>query len=284
MTKENARRGIVKAYYNKDFLYSPNARAIRLLAEYFEPQARLRKHKIRGTIVMFGSARAVPPEELETEIIASRSKLETADGAAARAIQKRLDIIEQLSRYYIEAQQLAFLLTQYYKNHEDQKQRHVICSGGGPGIMEAANRGAAEAGGKTVGFGISLPFEQGINSYIEPDQAFEFHYFFMRKFWFIYLAKALVVFPGGFGTLDELFETLTLVQTGKVKKKLPVVLYGARYWEDVVRFDKMVDWGVIAPDDVGLFRICNTPEEALEYLKTEINSAYPMEPGEGSLE
>jgi uncharacterized protein (TIGR00730 family) len=273
-----------KAYDNQEFLHGAHARTIRILAEYLEPQARLRQQKIRGTIVMFGSARAHSPEELGDEITALRAKLETAKGEDARQIQRRMTNAERMTRYYSEASELAFLLTQHFQTQADFRDRHVICSGGGPGIMEAANRGAFEAGGKTLGLGISLPHEQHINPYLDPKLTFEFHYFFMRKYWFMYLARALVVFPGGFGTMDELFEMMTLVQTRKVVKKLPIVLYGSRYWEEVMRFDTMVDWGVIAPEDLNIFHICDNPKQAFEYLKKEIDGRAGGEPVDGRSE
>lgn len=273
-----------KAYYNKDFLFSPNARTIRILSEYLEPQARLKRHKIRGLIVMFGSARANSPEELTGRIGELKKRLETAGEEEAARLRAQITRDERMSRYYADAARLSYLLTEHYKNLSGAKNRYVVCSGGGPGIMEAANRGAHEAGGKTVGFGISLPFEQGINRFIDRDLAFEFHYFFMRKYWFMYLAKALVVFPGGFGTMDELFEVLTLVQTRKVTKKLPIILYGSRYWEEVIRFDTMIEWGMISPEDVNLFKLCDSPEEAFEYLKTEINHQADPEPEPPSAE
>ena len=273
-----------KAYYNKDFLFSPNARTIRILAEYLEPQTRLRQHKIRGLVVIFGSARALSPEELADKIRATQKQIEAAGEEDAARLREQITCFERMSRYYADAARLSYLLTQHYQAIPNAKNLYVVCSGGGPGIMEAANRGAHEAGGKTVGFGISLPFEQGINRFIDRDLAFEFHYFFMRKYWFMYLAKALVVFPGGFGTMDELFEVLTLVQTRKVTKKLPIILYGSRYWEEVIRFDTMIKWGVITPDDVNLFKLCDSPEEAFEYLKQEINHRDPAEPDPPSAE
>lgn len=273
-----------KAYYNKDFLFSPNARTIRILAEYLEPQARLKQHKIRGCVVMFGSSRALSPEELAEKIRETWRTLETAADEEAIKLREQITSLEQMSRFYADAARLSYLLTQHYQAIQNAKNRYVVCSGGGPGIMEAANRGAHEAGGKTVGFGISLPFEQGINRFIDRNLAFEFHYFFMRKYWFMYLAKALVVFPGGFGTMDELFEMLTLVQTRKVTKKLPIVLYGSRYWEETIHFDNMVKWGVISAEDVNLFMMCDTPEEAFEYLKREINHRETPEPDPPSAE
>ncbi len=235
-----------KAYKNLDFLNSRDARTLRILSEYLEPLSRFRRHHITDTVVFYGSARALPPDEART--------------APERA----------LSAYYEDARRLAQLLTDWSKALHDPKRRFIVCSGGGPGIMEAANRGASEASGISIGLGISLPKEPTINEYITRELAFEFHYFFMRKFWFVYLAKALVVFPGGFGTMDELFELLTLVQTRKVDRPLPIVLYGKDFWNEVINFDALVRWGTIAREDLKLFRITATPEEAFEYLKTEL--------------
>ncbi|HEY3295453.1 MAG TPA: TIGR00730 family Rossman fold protein [bacterium] len=280
----NAREFYPKAYNNKEFLYSPQARIVRMMAEYLEPQARLRQYKVRGTIVMFGSARALSPEELDVAMRQARAEAEQASAADRKRIMHRMSCMEKLSRYYAETEQLARMLTEYFQALPDARDRHVICSGGGPGIMEAANRGAIEAGGRTVGLGISLPMEQSANRYLDPRLTFEFHYFFMRKYWFMYLARALVVFPGGFGTMDELFEMLTLIQTKKVRKRLPIVLYGGAYWESVLHFDTMLDWGVISPEDLNLFKICNTPEEAFEFIKSEVHLLAATEPHEPSLE
>ncbi len=239
---------VEKAYRREKFLNSRSARTIRILAEYTEPEDRFRRRHIRDTVVFFGSARA--PSE-------------PGDGPANR-----------LHRYYEDARKLAKMLTEWSRGLGNTHHRFVICSGGGPGIMEAANRGAREGGGRSIGLGISLPMEQGINPYTPRELAFEFHYFFMRKFWFIYLCKALVVFPGGFGTLDELAEVLTLVQTRKLNKQLPVVIYGSEYWNEVIHFDAMVRWGTVGPSDLALFRMVDTPDEAFEYLREELTRLY----------
>jgi len=172
-----------------------------------------------------------------------------------------------MARYYEDARRMAFLLSQWSANIPARRRRFVVTTGGGPGIMEAANRGAREAGAKTIGLNIRLPFEQHPNPYITPSLNFDFHYFFMRKFWFAYLAKALVIFPGGFGTLDELFEILTLAQTQKLAKKILVVIYGREYWSRLINFQAMVDAGAISADDLDLFTIVDTPEEGMEFLK-----------------
>jgi uncharacterized protein (TIGR00730 family) len=223
------------AYLNEKFLNSPDARAIRMLAEFLEPLAHFRRQKVRDTVVFFGSARL------------------TEDGP--------------LGNYYRDARTLARMLTEWSDQFTNSTYRFVVCSGGGPGIMEAANRGAADANGKSVGLNIGLPFEQFPNPYITPELSFEFHYFFMRKFWFAYLAKALVVFPGGFGTLDELMELLTLTQTQKLAKKMSIILYGSTYWKEIINFDALVKYGMISPGDLELFQYADDPDTAFELLK-----------------
>jgi len=239
------------AYLNDNFLNSPDARAIRLLAEYLEPLSVFRHQKIRDTVVFFGSARV------------------RDDGP--------------LGQYYNDARTLARKITEWAAQFTDNgTYRFVVCSGGGPGIMEAANRGAAEAGGKTVGLNIGLPFEQLPNPYISPELSFEFHYFFMRKLWFAYLAKALVVFPGGFGTMDEMTEILTLSQTQKLAKKIGIVLYGSSYWKEIINFDALVRHGVISPADLDLFQYADDPDTAFklltEHLMTYLQPETPETP------
>jgi len=237
MTNQNPPHGDRRqvAYMNDQFLNSPDARALRILSEFLEPLAHFRREKIRDTVVFFGSARI------------------RDEGP--------------MSRYYQDARTLARLLTEWSSQFDSNLHRFVICSGGGPGIMEAANRGAHDAGGKTVGLNIGLPFEQFPNPYITPELSFEFHYFFMRKFWFSYLAKALVVFPGGFGTLDEMMEVLTLVQTQKLAKKMAIVVYGSAYWNEVINFEALVKHGMISAEDLSLFQFADDPETAFELLK-----------------
>ncbi|HEX3747406.1 MAG TPA: TIGR00730 family Rossman fold protein [Bryobacteraceae bacterium] len=237
MTSENPPHGDRRpvAYLNEKFLNSPDARALRILSEFLEPLAHFRREKIRDTVVFFGSARI------------------REEGP--------------MSRYYEDARTLARMLTEWSEQFANNTHRFVICSGGGPGIMEAANRGAHEGGGKTVGLNIGLPFEQFPNPYITPELSFEFHYFFMRKFWFSYLAKALVVFPGGFGTLDEMMEVLTLVQTQKLAKKMAIVVYGSAYWNEVINFQALVKHGTISEEDLSLFQFADDPQTAFEILK-----------------
>ncbi len=233
------------AYLNEKFLNSPDARAIRMIAEFLEPLAHFRRERIRDTVVFFGSARL------------------REDGP--------------LGQYYHDARKLASLLTEWAEQFTNSTHRFVVCSGGGPGIMEAANRGAADVAGKTIGLNIGLPFEQFPNPYITPELSFEFHYFFMRKFWFAYLAKALVVFPGGYGTLDEMMELLTLVQTQKLAKKIAIVLYGSAYWKEIINFDALVRHGMISPEDLNLFRYADDPQTAFEILKKEL-MVYALQP------
>src|SRR5437588_4624208 len=220
------------AYKNPDFLNSADGRILRILAEYSEPLSRFRREKIQDTVVFFGSARFANMSEAESalEVLQKPGSARPADFDVQ--IKKARAAVE-MARYYEEARQLGFMLTQWTMELPYKRHRFVVTSGGGPGIMEAANRGAREAGGKTIGLNIRLPYEQFPNRYITPELNFEFHYFFMRKYWFAYLAKALVVFPGGFGTLDELFELLTLAQTQKLAKKILVLVYGKDYWHKV---------------------------------------------------
>ncbi len=264
-----------KAYNNLEFLNSPEARIIRILAEFMEPQRRFRHQNVRDTIVFFGSARIRSRREalrdLQAVQKAERGKRPTRTSLTALR-QARMAV--EMSRYYEDTVELARLLTRWSRSLA-RSNRFVICSGGGPGIMEAANKGAILAGGKSIGMNISLPFEQFANRYISPGLSFEFHYFFLRKFWFVYLAKALVIFPGGFGTLDELMEVLTLLQTDKIKKKMTVVIYGSKYWKSVLNFDEMVQRGVITKTDLKLFRFCDTPQDAFEYLKSSLLRHYP---------
>jgi uncharacterized protein (TIGR00730 family) len=233
------------AYLNEKFLNSPDARGIRMLAKFLEPLSHFRREKVRDTVVFFGSARL------------------TEDGP--------------LAEYYHGARTLARLLTEWADQFTNSTYRFVVCSGGGPGIMEAANRGAYDVKGKSIGLNIGLPFEQFPNPYITPELSFEFHYFFMRKFWFAYLAKALVVFPGGFGTMDELMELLTLTQTQKLAKKMAIVLYGSKYWKEIINFDALVKYGMISPEDLNLFQYADDPQSAFEILKSSLMT-YAMQP------
>jgi uncharacterized protein (TIGR00730 family) len=226
------------AYKNEGFLDSNDARPLRILAEYLEPMHAFHRERVCDTIVFFGSARLAPGSPL--------------------------------GHYYDAARELARLVTTWSKNLPSHAHRYVVCTGGGGGIMEAANRGASEAGGKTIGLNIGLPHEQRPNPYVTRELTFEFHYFFMRKLWFAYLARALVVFPGGFGTLDELLEILTLVQTRKIDRHIPVVLYGSSYWNEIINFDALVRHGMINRDDLALVQFADDPAAALGLLQAGI--------------
>ncbi len=277
------------AYENSSFLNSADGRIIRIVAEYCEPLARFRKEQIQDTVVFFGSARFRGREEADHELElldntgATRpapkeeqpaSIPQIVEGTATDLQRKRAVAAVEMARYYEDARRLAQLLTHWAKSIPSRRHRFVVTSGGGPGIMEAANRGAHEAGGKTIGLNIRLPFEQSPNPYITPSLNFEFHYFFMRKLWFAYLSKALVVFPGGFGTLDEMFEILTLAQTQKLAKKITVVIYGSDYWKRIFNLQALVDTGAISPKDIELFNFADTPEQAFEMLRRGLTENY----------
>jgi uncharacterized protein (TIGR00730 family) len=267
------------AYENPDFLNSPDGRILRILAEYNEPMARFRRERIQDTVVFFGSARfrALDVASHELELLDNTGSVQPApeseqparstDTEPTELQHKRAEAAVEMARYYEDARSLARLMTQWSKNLPGRRHRFVITSGGGPGIMEAANRGAWEAGGKTIGLNIMLPFEQQPNPYITPALNLNFHYFFMRKYWFAYLAKALVVFPGGFGTLDEMFELLTLDQTHKLSKPITIVIYGSSYWKNVINLELLAEKGAIAVKDLDLFQFADTPEQAFEILK-----------------
>src|SRR5438105_1555710 len=254
------------AYENEPFLNSPDGRILRILAEYAEPLARFRREQIQDTVVFFGSARFQSRENAQKmlDVVAHHASGPVEEIEAER---RRALAAVDMARYYEDARRMAYLLTEWASQIPARRRRFVVTTGGGPGIMEAANRGAQEAGSKSIGLNIRLPFEQYPNPYITPSLNFEFHYFFMRKFWFAYLAKALVIFPGGFGTLDELFEILTLAQTQKLAKKILVVIYGREYWNRLINFQAMVDAGAVSPEDLDLFRIVDSPEEGFEFLR-----------------
>jgi uncharacterized protein (TIGR00730 family) len=295
------------AYENPHFIHSPDGRTLRIFAEYWEPLARFRKERIQDTVVFFGSARfasmdaanqqmalleksggakLAPPEEQPAGsgiVSATDDELEAITGVDERGELslkvKRAHAAIEMARYYEDARKLAHMLTKWSMSIQSKRKRFVVTSGGGPGIMEAANLGAWEAGGKTIGLNIRLPFEQMPNPYITPELNFEFHYFFMRKYWFAYLAKALVVFPGGFGTMDEMFELLTLAQTGKLAKKMLVIIYGREYWNRIVNLKALADWGAISPKDLDLFQFVDTPEEGFEALKAGLTQHH-LEPAQ----
>jgi uncharacterized protein (TIGR00730 family) len=267
--RERAKR----AYENLEFLNSVDARTLRILAEYMEPLQRFHKEKVKDTIVFFGSARLKPEDEAAADVKHLHSLLKREKLTNRVFVEKELERAKKHlrnARYYTEAMELARLLTEWSLSLHEKGQHFLICSGGSGGIMEAANRGAMLAGGRSIGLNISLPSEQMPNPYITQALNFEFHYFFMRKFWFMNLAKALVIFPGGFGTLDEFMELITLVQTGKITYHLPIIMYGGDYWKRVVNFKTMADEGMIAPEDLHLIHFSDSPREAFEYLKTNL--------------
>jgi uncharacterized protein (TIGR00730 family) len=285
------------AYEDSDFINSPDGRILRIMAEYQEPMARFQRERIQDTVVFFGSARfrALDVASSALELLANTGSVQLAPeyeqparpdeiaSGEASGMQRRLaESAVEMARYYEDARKLAGMIASWAQTLPGRRHRFVVTSGGGPGIMEAANRGAYEAGCKTIGLNIKLPFEQYPNPYITPSLNFNFHYFFMRKYWFAYLAKALVVFPGGFGTLDEMFELLTLAQTKKLAKKITVVIYGSDYWKNVINLDLLAEKGAIAMSDLDLFQFADTPEEAFAILKTSLTeyhleSAYERE-------
>jgi hypothetical protein len=267
MTKRS--RAQTKAYEDTGFLSSKDARALRILAEYLEPKSRFDRHKVDDTIVFMGSARIKSREDAEEMV--RRAK----NGKDVDRAQTAL----RMSAYYEAARQLASRLTQWSKGLDDEERRFVVCTGGGPGIMEAANRGAAEAKGLNVGLTISIPVEEFDNPYVTHELSFHFHYFFMRKFWFAYLAKAVIVFPGGYGTLDELFELLTLVQTRKMKKPMPIVLFGTEYWREVIDFDALARHGMINPEDIELVHRTDSVDDAYQWIVAQLAEKALGRPG-----
>jgi len=285
------------AYENPDFLDSPDGRILRILSEYNEPMARFRRERIQDTVVFFGSARfhALDEASHELELLDNTGSVQPAPeseqpakpGEESTALRRsRAQAAVEMARYYEDARTLARLMTEWAMKIPGRRRRFVITSGGGPGIMEAANRGAWEAGGKTIGLNIKLPFEQRPNPYITPELNFNFHYFFMRKYWFVYLAKALVVFPGGFGTLDEMFEVLTLDQTNKLSKPITVVIYGSSYWKNVLNLELLAEKGAIGLRDLDLFQFADTPEQAFAILTdglTRNHLSGDEAPGEGTV-
>ena len=265
------------AYLDPKFLESTEARPVRILAEYLEPLRRFKEQKIQDTVVFFGSARVDSRQRALQALRTLRSRgVCDADDRYQAELTKTRKAVEW-ARFYEEARQLARLLTEWSQTLPSENHRFVVTSGGGPGIMEAANRGAHDAGGKTIGLNIRLPYEQGANKYITDGLHFEFHYFFMRKFWFAYMATAMVIFPGGFGTCDELFEILTLAQTDKLSKKMIVILYGSEYWDEVLSLRPMAEWGAIADQDLDLLHHADSPSQAFDYLRDHL-VAHHLEP------
>jgi len=263
------KRSQTKAYQHPGFLNSKDARPLRILSEYLEPKSRFDYHKVDDTIVFMGSARIRSREDAEAMLQA----------AQAGKDRERGELALRMSAYYEAARELAHRLTNWSKALDREERRFVVCTGGGPGIMEAANRGAAEAKGMNVGLTISIPVEEFDNPYVTRELAFHFHYFFMRKFWFAYLAKAVIVFPGGYGTLDELFELLTLVQTRKMKKPMPIVLFGTEYWREIVDFDALARHGMINPEDIELVHRTDSVDDAYDWIVLQLAEKALGQPG-----
>jgi uncharacterized protein (TIGR00730 family) len=275
MSDSEATKPIMPPWLDHDFLSSPAARTIRILSEYLEPADRLRRESIRDTIVFFGSARSLAPEVAQKQLILIDEQIELSGSIMPEleAARSKAENSLRLARYYDDCVELARRVTEWSKSLTGNR-HFIVCSGGSGGMMEAANRGAALAEGKSLGLNITLPFEQAINAYVSPGLAFNFHYFFMRKFWFVYLAKALIVFPGGFGTMDEMFEVLTLIQTKKPRKPMPVILFGTAFWDDVLNFDALLRWGVIGAADLQIFYKTDSVDDAFNYLKGRLEELY----------
>ena len=261
------------AFQDPEFLLRDDLRSVRLQLELLKPEIILREQHIESTVVVFGSSRLVDPETAEARLVSAQTEYDKKkeDPLLVRKLAAARHALEN-SRYYSEARKLGHLISS-----NTGKDKLVVITGGGPGIMEAANKGAKLAGGSSIGLNISIPFEQFVNKYVDEELAFEFHYFFMRKFWFAYLSKALVIFPGGFGTMDELFEVLTLVQTEKIKKKLILIIYDEKYWKSVLNFDELVDKGMISESDLKLFNFCNNIDEAFNKIVDHLKKHYAKE-------
>jgi len=280
MTKKREDETSPLSFLNTEFLKSPAARAIRILSEYLEPAERLRRARIRDTIVFFGSARSPSPEQAAQRLAQVNEEIAQAGAVSAELAEARTaaETSVRLARYYQDAVELSRRLTEWSKALTGNRD-FIVCSGGSGGMMEAANRGASLAGGKTIGLNIQLPHEQAVNSYVPPELVFNFHYFFMRKFWFVYFAKALVIFPGGYGTLDEFFEVLTLIQTNKPRKVMPVVLFGNEYWDEVINFDAFVRWGTISAKELEIFYKTDSVDDAYKYLTARLEGLYATPDG-----
>jgi uncharacterized protein (TIGR00730 family) len=276
---------VLKAYEDLDFLNSSDARILRILAEFIEPQTQFRKHKIVDTIVFFGSARLMSKRKATAALnrFKTINPKDTTNDKLAVSLRNAQHMV-RMSRYYEDAVELSRRLTEWSMNLDTSGNRFIICTGGGPGIMEAANKGAKLAGGYSLGLNISIPFEQFINKYVSRDLRFEFHYFFMRKFWFAYLAKALIVFPGGFGTMDEFFEILTLIQTDKIKKKMQLIVYDEKYWKNIINFDALVNNNVISSSDMNIFSFCNNVDDAFTLITKHFEKHYLRKAAEKSQE
>src|SRR5271170_843315 len=265
------------AYQDPQFMESLPARPLRILAEYFDPLVRLRRANVGDTIVMFGSARIQSRDRAVADLKRIQQKARSRKTPEWRLKVRAARSIVEMSRYYEEARELSRRITEWSMTLGTHPKRFVICSGGGPGIMEAANRGAAEAGGSSVGLSIQLPHEQRPNSYITPELNFCCHYFVMRKLWFSQKAKALIVFPGWFGTMDELWEMLTLLQTGKLSSHHLILIYGRKYWDKVLDWRHMVSTGMISQREYKMLQFSDTVEEAFQHVRTEMET-YHLSP------
>ncbi len=274
MEKETRLGKADKAYDNKDFLHSRDGRTLRILSEYLYPEKYFNSHNVNRVVVFYGSARSVSQVDWNATARDLQTQLTNATGDEKIAIQKKIEFHDRkklISKYYDECEEIAYRFGKWSMELPEEK-RYDICTGGGPGMMEAANKGAKRSGCNSIGLNISLPFEQEPNQFITPSLNFEFHYFFMRKFWFVNLAKALVAMPGGFGTMDELFENLTLIQTKKLTRQVPVLLYPKVYWQKLIDFDYFLDMGMISKSDLDLFHFANTPDEAVDFLISELSN------------
>lgn len=269
-----------KAYDNREFIHSRDGRTIRILSEYLYPEQHFRKRNINRAIIFFGSARSYSRVQHKAEEESLENLLMEAEGTDKKVIEAKMEALrlkKEVTSYYEDARKLAKMICNWSRGLDvEDNERFYICSGGGPGIMEAANRGAYECGEPNIGLNISLPFEQEPNQYISPDLNFEFHYFFMRKFWFVDISSAFVVFPGGYGTMDELFEILTLQQTSKIHRPIPIILYSEKFWKDLINFELMVQLGTIKREDLDLFRFANSPDEAFNILTRELKEIYKI--------
>lgn len=262
-----------KAYEDLKFLDSPDGRTVRMLTEYLQPRSKFRRHKIMDTIVFFGSARLKSKRDAMKDYNEIKNKNPKSTQRFAGKLREA-QLMVNMSKYYEDAVELSRRITEWSINLETSANRFIVCTGGGPGVMEAANKGAKKAGGYSVGLNISIPYEQFVNKYVTPELSFEFHYFFMRKFWFAYLSKAFVIFPGGFGTMDELFEVLTLIQTEKIRKKLALIIYDEKYWKSIINFDELVDKGLISAEDLKHFTFCNSLDQAYDAIVKHLKKYY----------
>jgi uncharacterized protein (TIGR00730 family) len=273
-----------KSYRNDNFLASRQARLIRIMCELEEPQARMAAENVDNIVMFFGSARAKPRPQYEEALKEAEAKVAAKPGdPAAEAGLVRLKKQEFLVGMFDVVVETTRLFTEWsMRRQAEGKSSYIVGTGGGPGMMQAANEGAYRAGGRSAGLGISLPFEDGLNPFVTPALGFEFHYFFTRKFWMAYKCMGLVVAPGGLGTCDELFEFLTLVQTGKIKRSIPVVLIGKKFWHDCITWDAFVDYGMISAQDASQLNFADTAQEALQFLVEGVQTLEKAEAQEGA--